>query len=574
MPNVHVPESTDIWREADFHVYIDFDRDDDFSDAYEDITQYVQTCDWMLGATQPYQMVSDEATLTMMVNNADRRFSPEYTESPYYGELDIHLKVKVEITFTNVLGITTIYPMYLGFIDTIAPEPAKRTDCKITCVSAKQQLQDQYVSLPLLTDVRSDEVIQQILERMIMPPAMSSKAWFLGVPGSSEIGETTYLADSSVAMDLDVGQSTWSYVADTWDKNFYGNQYVGEDWSGGFKAWDAIKDVVKGERGRFYFDREGKAVFRARDYDQTNVLNFGGWNTDASLEFVPFPIYDLNNYSYGKYIYNEIEVNAYPRQADSVESTLYELAEPITVRAGDERTITAKYTPDDADYEVSALDPNIFELTYSGPLAFSVEYMANRAKITIRNVAQTDEEGTKGTVLEFDFHTHTSTRLTSTNDDTLDGELTTLIIKGKKLIAFEKVTSEKTDGVSRSKYGPRPYRIDAKLIEDINDANAMAEYVLSQRKDPYGAYEGIVIRPHNRAAINRALTAVIGRRYTLTDDSQGHVADYVIIGESWTFHHKMGWECTKFIENVEGQLRWMLGQPRRGELGENTYLGY
>ncbi|MCA9913725.1 MAG: hypothetical protein KC496_10270, partial [Anaerolineae bacterium] len=558
MANVLAPEVLQVWKEADFRVYIDFDRDDDFSDAYEDITAYCQTAEWQIGATQPYQQVSDEASATFMLNNADRRFSPEYVESPYYGELDIHLKLKVECTFTW-LGTETTYPLYLGFIESIRPEPAKRTDCTIKCVSAKQQLQDQYIQLPLLTNVRSDEVIQIILERLIMPPAINSNAWFLGVPGSSEIGETTYLADSSVAMDLDVGTKTWPYVADTWDANFYGNQYVGEDWSGGFKAWDAIKDVIRAERGRFYFDREGKAVFQARDHDQTNYINWGGFDTDTTSPAVETVVSDLNNYSYGKYIYNEVEVNAYPRQADSVDSLLYELPEPITVRAGDERSISAKYTPDDADYEVSAIEPYISEITYSGPLSFSVEYMATRAKITIKNVAQTSEEDSKGTLLEYDFHTMTSTRQTSSNDDTLDGELTTLKITGKKLIAFDKVTTEKVDGVSRSRYGARAYRIDAKLMDDINDANAMAEYVLSQRKDPYGAYESLVLKPFNRSTINRALTALIGRKYTLYDDSQGHEADYVIIGESWRFHKDQGWQCTKFLENVEDQLRWMLG---------------
>ncbi|QPC81074.1 hypothetical protein G4Y79_15325 [Phototrophicus methaneseepsis] len=566
--NLIAPEESGVWRRADIFVLIDFDRDDDFSDAYEDVTDYLFQVDWHIGAHQPYQLMADETELTMMLDNSDRRFSPENPDGPYYGQLDSYLKVKVEIRYEG-----TVYPMYLGYIDSIKPEPGDRIDCTIRCVGAKQQLQDQNIAVPLLTNVRSDQAIKVILEKLVLPPAMNSDAWFLGVPGSCELGIGTYLGDSTVAMSLETGLVSFPYVADNWDVDFHGNQYVGEDWSSGFKGWDAIADIVKAERGRFLFDREGKAVFWNRAHTQTQYISFGGFGTDAIYDYVPSPTIDLSGYSWGDDIANEIEVTSYPRSIEGGPSIIYELDEPVSVRAGQTRTITAKFTPDDTEDQISAINPYIQALTYRGRLTFGIEWLADKAKVTITNVAQTGQWASGGNATTTGWQSSSSAVYPSSDDFDLDGELTSLVLMGTKLTAFEEVTASVEDGVSRSLYGPRQYRIDAKLLNDPNDAHAIAEYELAKRKDSYGAWKTVKMKPINAKSIERVLFAVLGRKYQLTDETNGHQRDYMLVGEKHSWNRRSGVETELYFELLDKQLGWMLGTVY-GELGVGTRLGY
>jgi hypothetical protein len=68
-------------------IAIDWDRDGDYTDTYDDVTDRVMSADWFLGMRQPYQETEDGSQLTLVLNNTDRRFSPEYSSSPLNGKV-------------------------------------------------------------------------------------------------------------------------------------------------------------------------------------------------------------------------------------------------------------------------------------------------------------------------------------------------------------------------------------------------------------------------------------------------------------------------------------------------------
>lgn len=73
---------TTTWK-----VLVDWDRTGDFLNSSDDITSYVVNAKWYLGFSQPYANVANDSTLDLVLNNSDKRFSPENSSSPLAGNL-------------------------------------------------------------------------------------------------------------------------------------------------------------------------------------------------------------------------------------------------------------------------------------------------------------------------------------------------------------------------------------------------------------------------------------------------------------------------------------------------------
>lgn len=73
---------TTTWK-----VLIDWDRDGNFTGTHDDVTAYVITANWFLGMRRPYQNDADNSMLDLMLNNADKRFSPENGSGPLSSKL-------------------------------------------------------------------------------------------------------------------------------------------------------------------------------------------------------------------------------------------------------------------------------------------------------------------------------------------------------------------------------------------------------------------------------------------------------------------------------------------------------
>ena len=68
-------------------IAIDWNRDGDFTDTYDNITDRIISANWFLGMDEAYMDAADASSLMLTLNNSDRRYSPEYAASPLSGSL-------------------------------------------------------------------------------------------------------------------------------------------------------------------------------------------------------------------------------------------------------------------------------------------------------------------------------------------------------------------------------------------------------------------------------------------------------------------------------------------------------
>ncbi|MGJ3238851.1 MAG: hypothetical protein ACFE0Q_09115 [Anaerolineae bacterium] len=66
---------------------IDWERTGTFDGTHDNITAYVMSANWFVGFRKPYQDAADDTMLKPALNNANRRFSPENSNSSLFGRL-------------------------------------------------------------------------------------------------------------------------------------------------------------------------------------------------------------------------------------------------------------------------------------------------------------------------------------------------------------------------------------------------------------------------------------------------------------------------------------------------------
>lgn len=510
-----------------FSFYVDWNRDGDFGDANENITAYVINADWSLGFRTALQDTADEGRLSLTLQNSDRRFSPEYSSGPYYGNFLPGRAVRVVANHNS-----TDYVMWTGFLEYVAPTPGSNRDktARLMAVGAKRYLQDAEVRLPLMTNVTADEVIKAALERTVIPP-VAAVFWRLGLTGFSELGITTDLADlDTYAFDMQVGKETFSYVGDNWED--------------GVNAYRVIKDVTAGERGRFFFARDGKATFWNRSYLQdltTSVATING-NTWTEIEYV-----------YGENLSNAVVVEIEPRTVSPDIVTVWELEEPLTVEGGKERTVNARFSGDTEGDRVAAKD-------VQQPMwGDTFLHDGDRAGACYIKSFET---------------TARSARITLFNETSSNITVSMLTIKGIKLTQLNRLFIEQIDQTAlEANSGVRmEYRVDTGVLSDALFAEQVARYELTRRKTPRGVVHNVNLIGGTDARYDLSIPRTIGDCITISDTQTDHNAKYVIIGENHRFEAGNLLRTTWQVEPLEFNAFWQLGI--RDNLGTETILGF
>lgn len=77
-------------------IAIDWDRNGNFTDTYDNVTSRVISANWFLGMRQAYQEMADNSTLTLVLDNVDKRYSPEYSGSPLTGKVVPFRPVRIQ----------------------------------------------------------------------------------------------------------------------------------------------------------------------------------------------------------------------------------------------------------------------------------------------------------------------------------------------------------------------------------------------------------------------------------------------------------------------------------------------
>ena len=235
---------------VDLTVEIGFDSNPfDASQTFTDVSAYVREFTTKRGRTNELgQFVA--GTCSLLLSNADNRFNPNNTSSPYYdsglGETKIQPYKVVRITATyNSID----YPVYYGFIDTIPVSyPAIGADSVVqfNCIDAFKIFNSQ---------------------------TLVSSGWLLGDAGFSELGISTSfgyedeqeLSSERVSRILNVIQ----FPSALRDINVGVHEVQSQDINS--DVLSALRSCEVAENAQFFIAKDGKATFRNRDYKLSNT---------------------------------------------------------------------------------------------------------------------------------------------------------------------------------------------------------------------------------------------------------------------------------------------------------------
>lgn len=226
-------------------VEVAFATDPDVSvPAYADISDRVLSVSVRRGRQHELDTVQ-AGTCTIRFDNGDRALDPTYTYSPYYPYVLPMRKIRVSATWAG-----TTYYLFTGYVERwpITWEAPKWGSVTVTAVDGMALLAQADLAGTFPQEL-SGARIARVLSAAFWPESTpaSGAYWTLG---TSALDTATILSYGIPATSVDTGQTLIPELI------------VGEGTD--VSALAHIQDVVAAERGLFYIDGEGRAVFQDR----------------------------------------------------------------------------------------------------------------------------------------------------------------------------------------------------------------------------------------------------------------------------------------------------------------------
>jgi hypothetical protein len=222
----------------------------DTSPSFTDISAYVRSFSTNRGRINELgQFGAGRATLVL--SNADNRFNPTNTSSPYYdsstGKTKIQPLKRVRI---SAVYDSSTYRLFEGFLDKIpVTYPASGNDSVVTFT-----VSDAF--------------------RIFRQGDIQAKGFRLGLPGFSEIGQSTRLSFTPNTNELSSTRITNILNAIGWPSDRRdintGTLQVGTQQSTD-NVLTALQECETAENAQLFVASDGKVTFRNRDYRLSNT---------------------------------------------------------------------------------------------------------------------------------------------------------------------------------------------------------------------------------------------------------------------------------------------------------------
>jgi hypothetical protein len=513
-------------------IAIDWDRNGNYSGTYDDVTSRVLSAQWFLGMQTAYEDMADNAMLKLELDNADKRFSPEYGSSPIAGKVVPFRPIRIQSN-----DGTTTRTHWVGWVETIQPDLGIYGErlAHVVATGPNQFLHAAQTKLQLQENKLTSEVINQLVSEVVFPPALTS-AWILGRTGNSEVGQTTILADLTLYSNIDTGILRLAMAGDNW----VDNGGLSNKPKNAFEVFQAIQDITAAERGKFLFSREGKAMF----WNRHRLLQ-GGTAAATFTDNMNDMIYSYGHIDQTK---NEIIVTCHPRViSPNTTDILWDLGTAvIEVAPGETREIYINYESADGQ-RVGARQVTVTGVTLqTGTATVTVDARANGAVLKLVNVGST---------------------LAIVN---------ACKVQGQKITDYGEMEASAVDALSIVDYGRRALRINLPSIDNVKDAQYIADFERDRRGQPRGMVHSITVRSHAQAGGGQhaqQLARTLGDLVTIAETQSGHSKDYYIIGEAHELTDSATLlDTTWYLEPAPDTYPWKLDTVGRSELGTTTIL--
>lgn len=462
-------------------ITIDRNHDGDFRDSAEDITAEVLDLQWRLGLRQPYDSVADYSQAQITVRNLRQGFSPERHR------LDIGARLRIQ---SRAGDVTRTH--FTGYIRSIEPDAGDwgQKQAVIHLQDVQPWLDDSPVRLAPQVNVTADAVIDRLLNQaMIRRPALAGYC-IIDVAGYNRIDSVRVFPPQPIARRLAGGKTHFAYIGDWWRESTPIRQ--------------AVRELVESERGRFYLDREGRAVFLNRHYTLIHKTVSASFDNDMiGLE-----------YRYGDVGLNRIALMITPREVGVGGTLLWHLGQAQRIKQGTQVMVNLRFV-DERNEPLGLLELERLDASFHSKPDGSGAAIQEHAAVEIVDAGLT------------------SVQVRVRNSGPRDVYLTGLRVIGRPLYRQAPLEIVVADGESMALYGPKQMSLDLPALSDIETAQAFAAYEVARRKHSSGTVRTLTLnaREHQNAALGLSLF----KRIRITESQTGQsAAEYFIIAEA---HH-------------------------------------
>lgn len=464
-----------------YSIAIDRNHDGDFSDADGEIKARVLELRWRLGMRAAYESMAAAGWARITVLNADGAFSPERVR------LDSGTRVRIQ---SEQAGIARTH--FTGSISHIEPDEGERSRklALIHLQDIQPWLADSPARLSPQIGVSADQVIARLLDGATLRRSRLAGYCLIDVDGYNRINSVRIFPPGNVARRLQPGKSRFAYVGDWWRDSTSTREAIGE--------------TAASERGRFYIDREGAAVFLNRHHTLIQRRIAAEFHDDMRGMA----------YRYGDQRLNQIALLMTPRVLGESGALIWQLRAPQRIARRSDLLLNLRLM-DERDQPVGLLEFDRLEAR------FQLSPEEGGRVIPSGAVAEVMRLGT------------TSIQLRLTNQTRNDLYLTLLQLYGKPLYRSDPIEIRAEDGEGMHIYGLKRLALDLPALSHIETAQAFADYELARRKHPRGSIHSLQIDARDH--LPAALSAGLFERIRVSEAQTGHGArDYFIIGEE---HH-------------------------------------
>ncbi len=506
-----------------YTVAIDRDNDGDFADSGENLSADVLALRWRIGLAQAYDSLAEPGMAQITLRNLDQTYSPEINP----------LQPGQVVRIQSDDG-STVRTHFTGHITHIEPQPGDQgqRNAILHAVDALWQLPHHTVRLPSQVNVTADAVIEAVLDRVPLRRTKLKGYWILGRANHSELGSNTRLPIATIPRSLESGQTTFAYVGDTWGD--------------GIPASAAIQQITETERGRFFINRAGEALFYNRHHllkDTVSLATFANEMAGA--------VYD-----YGADTVSQVQVRLLPRSIGPAGTVLWVLENAQRIPPRGVLHIVARFR-DDVGRPIGALDliPPVRLLDFEANALADGSGLDLSAQVEIV-LRQADFSAA---LLEIRNRSNLTVWLQAGAQ-----------VRGTPLYTGDPLTLEQTDCGALAFYSLQALRFDLPLLGSVEQAESLARFELARRRTPRGHLRSLTLSSAAHAA--QIVARTLFDRITVQEAQTGHDADYFIIAEDHSvdlggYHHRVTW----LLESADANRFWVLGSSR---LNADTVLGY
>jgi hypothetical protein len=505
------------------NVSIDWNHDGDYADTNENVTAYVLAAEWRVGRANPDDEMPTEGSLTLTLNNQDRRFSPDYADSPLYGNLKTGRRIK--ITANAGAGDVILWQGWLQYIELSIGQYGER-QAIVYGAQGIYRLRQAKAALPVRQNATADTILNAVMPRVAASAALN-QSWMLG---EATMGEKTRLYQPAEQFISETGRTTFLYYGDQLDSS---------------ASVDAvIAEVVTAERGVFWQARDGVFHFRNRHV----------WLLDATTPDVVTVDTEAVGaaYEFGGGLATVIQVTCYPREIGVAGAVIWTSTTPLEIPALGERSlkisvdevgngrrgilsvVSPQRTTDFTAVDALGVDRTAF-------VTVSVSLEGGGARVLIQN-------------------------------QYLMPLTVTLSLRGQTLTRYNALTIEVTNDSALPTYGRLVLERDFPALSHPDEAESYARWLLNRLSSPRGYLNRLHLRHRDAAALTRMVNWTFGKRLTVSEYQSGGVGkDYFIVGEAFTYTPETGLEAVYTLLPDDPTPYWIL---QSGTLGSQSYLGY